>query len=173
MDDITKAYSWKDSLELSKQLVQLCERFSDVDTNVLVWHLRQAVVDIPATVAADLQANRPANLDPSIKLMAELELVHKIYPGIDTGSTEELLRNLLERMRSDRFGERESEHEDHHSEESDEHSEHEEHHEDHHQNHRETHHHIPEVASLKVDSVGSQPVISIDPTQPSSRHNEG
>ncbi|HUC20433.1 MAG TPA: hypothetical protein VMR98_02990, partial [Candidatus Polarisedimenticolaceae bacterium] len=109
MDDITKAYSWKDSLELSKQLVQLCEVFSDGDTNVLVWHLRQAVVEIPATIAADLSANRPANLEPSIKLMVGLELVHKIYPGIDTGNAEELLQKLLERLRSERFGERETE----------------------------------------------------------------
>ncbi len=164
MEDITKAYSWKDSLELSKQIVQLCEEFSDVETNVLVWHLRQAVVDIPATVAADLASNRGANLEPSIKLMAELELVHKIYPGIDTSGAEDLLKKLLERMRSDRFGERETDPEETFFPDSDEQAE-DGHQDDSHQN-------PPEMATLKMDGVSGQPVItSIDPTQ--SNHHEG
>lgn len=166
MEDITKAYSWRDSLELSKQLVQLCEAFSDVETNVLVWHLRQAVVDVPATVAADLAANRPANLEPCIKLMAELELVRKIYPGIDTSSAEEHLHQLLDRMRSDRFGERESE--DHHEPEWEEEQG------DVEDNSPEpSHRNPPEMATLRIDGVGGQPAItSIDPTQP-THHNEG
>jgi len=109
MQDIKKAYAWQDALNLSKRLVQICEEFSDADTNVLVWHLRQAVVEIPATIAADLQANRGATMEPVVKLVAELELVHKIYPAIETGDADEQLQRLTERMQSDRFGEREPE----------------------------------------------------------------
>jgi hypothetical protein len=109
MQEIKKAYAWQEALNLSKRLVQICEEFSDADTNVLVWHLRQAVVEIPATIAADLQANRGATMEPVVKLGAELELVHKIYPAIETGDADDLLTGLTERMQSDRFGEREPE----------------------------------------------------------------
>lgn len=109
MQDIKKAYAWQEALDLSKQLMQICEEFSDAATNVLVWHLRQAVVEIPASIAADLQANRGATMEPVVKLVAELELVRKIYPAIETGSADDQLERLIERMQSDRFGEREPE----------------------------------------------------------------
>ena len=107
MDDIKKAYAWREALELSGQLVKICEEFSDVDTNVLVWHLREAVVDIPAGIAADLQAKRPATIEPVVKLVTELELVNKIYPAIETGKADEQLERLMQRMQSDGFSERE------------------------------------------------------------------
>jgi hypothetical protein len=109
MDDIKKAYVWHEALELSKRLVQICEEFSDADTNVLVWHLRNSVVDIPSTIAADLQANRWATMEPVIKLATALELVRKIYPAIETGPTEEQLATLMKRMQSELFSEREPE----------------------------------------------------------------
>lgn len=107
MDHIKKAYAWRESLELSKRLVQICEEFSDANSNVLVWHLRQAVVEIPATIAADLQGNRGATMEPIVKLVAELELVKKIYPAIETGDADEQVEKLMGRMQSDGFGERE------------------------------------------------------------------
>ncbi len=109
MDDVKKAYAWQEALELSKQLVRICEEFSDAATNVLVWHLRQAVVDIPGGIAADLQADRPATMEPMVRLATELELVRKIYPAIETGDVEERLERLMERMQSERFTEREPE----------------------------------------------------------------
>lgn len=108
MEEIKKAYAWKEALELSKRLVLMCERFSDMDTNVLVWHLRQAVIDIPAGIATDLQAGRPANMVPSTKLLIELELVRKIYPGVDTSSADEQLEKLMSRIQGDQFAERRS-----------------------------------------------------------------
>lgn len=107
MEEITKAYAWQESLELSKRLVEICEQFSDTETNVLVGHLRQAIVDIPACIAADLEANRPANKEAVVKLLAELELVKKIYPAIETAPADEQLEKLLQRMTGENFGERE------------------------------------------------------------------
>ncbi len=107
MEEIKQAYAWQEALELSKQLVALCEKFSDVETNVLVWHLRQAVAEVPAEVAADLQANRPATMEPAIKLMVVLELVTKIYPGVDTDEAVAQATKLVQRMRSN-FSERQS-----------------------------------------------------------------
>jgi len=109
IDDIRKAYAWQEALKLSKELTKICEEFSDADTNVLVWHLRSSVVDIPAGIAADLQAGRPATMEAVVKLVAALELVAKIYPAIETSGADEPLRQLLERMQSDGFSEREPE----------------------------------------------------------------
>jgi hypothetical protein len=109
MNDVKKAYAWQEAIGLSKQLIAVCEEFSDAATNVLVWHLRQAVVDIPAAVAEDLQANRKANLQPVVKLATALELVRRIYPGIETGDAEERLEKLWQRLSSSSFSEREPE----------------------------------------------------------------
>jgi hypothetical protein len=109
MDDIKKAYAWREALELSKRLVQICEEFSDADTNVLVWHLRNSVVDIPSMIAADLQADRWATMDPVIRLATQLELVRRIYPAIETGPAEERLDKLMKRMQSEQFTERKPE----------------------------------------------------------------
>ena len=108
LEEVKKAYAWQDAIELSKCLVSMCEEFSDAETNVVVWHLRQAVVDIPAAVAADLKAGRSATMEPLVKLATELELVDRIYPAIDISDAEERLQILMNRMESDTYLERES-----------------------------------------------------------------
>lgn len=109
MNEVKKFYVWQEAIALSKQLVRICEEFSDADRNALVQHLRQAVVEIPATVAADILQGRPATLEPAIRLATELELVHRIYPAIETGSAPEKLEGLLERMQSTSFNAKEPE----------------------------------------------------------------
>jgi hypothetical protein len=112
MDSVKKAYAYQEALALSGKVITICEEFSDRDQNVLVWHLRQAVIDIPSSIAADLIHHRGATLEPIIKLATELELVHKNYPAIDTGKAPKMLSDLFDRMSSDRFNEREPEPED-------------------------------------------------------------
>lgn len=109
MNDVKKAYAWQEAIKLSKQLMTVCEEFSDADTNVLVWHLRQAVVDVPAAIAVDLQLDRAASMEPVVRLATTLELVRRIYPGIETGSAETKLERLMQRMSGEGFGEREPE----------------------------------------------------------------
>jgi len=107
MQELQTAYAWQEALELSKRLVHICEEFSDSDTNVIVWHLRQAIVDVPAGVAADLEAGEDASMGSVVRLMTSLELVRKIYPAIDTAAADEQLDKLVARMKSDTFAERE------------------------------------------------------------------
>lgn len=107
MEDVRKAYVWQEAVQLSCELVRICEDFSDADRNVLVWHLRQAIVDIPAGIAADLSLKREPSMEAVIKLDTELELVHRIYPAIDTGKAPEQLRSLMERMSAKGFSETE------------------------------------------------------------------
>lgn len=109
MEDVKKTYAWQEAMELSRELIRLCEEFSDGDRNVLVGHLRQAVVDIPATVAADIKVGRSATMEPAIRLATELELVHRVYPAIETGSVPQKLEALIQRMESVNFVEREPE----------------------------------------------------------------
>lgn len=105
MEHVKQAYAWQEAIELSKQLVAVCEEFSDADTNVLVFHLRQAVIDIPAGIAADLQAGSKASMAPMVRLATTLELVKRIYPGIETGDAEEQFEKLWQRMSSAAFAE--------------------------------------------------------------------
>jgi hypothetical protein len=105
MDEVKTAYAWQEAMELAQELVEVCENFSS-DSNVLLGHLRQAVVDIPATVAIDLKFGRMATMEPVIRLATELELVHKVYPAIDTAEVPAKLQALIERMSSNRFVER-------------------------------------------------------------------
>jgi hypothetical protein len=102
MDDVKTAYAWQEAMKLAQKLSQVCEDFSDSDRNVLVAHLRQAVVEIPATIAVDLKFHRMATMEPVIRLATALELVHRIYPAVDTGQVA-----LMDRMSTDRFNERE------------------------------------------------------------------
>ena len=108
MEDVQKAFAWQEAMDLALELVEVCEEFSNND-DVLVKHLRQAVVDVPATMATDLKYGRMATMEPVIRLSTELELVHRIYPSIDTGNVPENLNKLIERMSSDRFNERQPE----------------------------------------------------------------
>ncbi len=105
MDQVKNSYAWKEAIELSLDLIRICEEFSDGDHNVLLGHLKNAVVDIPASIASDIKYSRGANLEPVVKLATELELVHRVYPAVDTGSAPEKAQKLLERMESNNFHE--------------------------------------------------------------------
>ena len=105
MDQAKNSYAWEEAIELSLDLIRICEEFSDGDHNVLLGHLKNAVVDIPASVASDIKYSRGANLEPVIKLATELELVHRVYPAVDTGSAPEKVKSLLARMESNDFHE--------------------------------------------------------------------
>lgn len=105
MDQVKNSYAWKEAIDLSLELIRICEAFSVGDQNVLLGHLKQAVVEIPASVAADIKYSRGANLEPVVKLATELDLVHRVYPAVDTGAAPEMAQKLLARMESVSFHE--------------------------------------------------------------------
>ncbi len=98
MQDLSNTYAWDESLALAAAAVRACEEFSDAEHNVLVWHLRQLVVDLPAGVVADLQAKRPASRDALVKLEVVMALIKKIYPAIDLLELEDTHQTLVARM---------------------------------------------------------------------------
>lgn len=102
LEDIKKHYIWKDAISLSEALVELCEEFTD-DTNVMVGHVRQSIMDIPASVAIDLKRGSEPTLEPLIRCAAQLELLRKIYPATDTDPAEEALHKIFNRIEDDTF----------------------------------------------------------------------
>ncbi len=119
MEEVQRAYAWQQAIKLSMELVRICEEFIHAENNVLVGHLRQSVIDVPATIAVDLKYGRMATMEPVIRLATQLELVHRIYPAIDTGDAPEQLEQLIARMSSDGFSESEPVEEDFEDEEDD------------------------------------------------------
>ncbi len=91
MEDITTHQLWRDAIAVSKEIVEMCDDFSNQESNVLLWHLRNSVIDIPAGVATDLSAGRKVSNESLMRLTAMIELIHSIYPAIDTGSVIEQL----------------------------------------------------------------------------------
>lgn len=109
MEQVRKTYAWQEAMKLSQELLRICEEFSDSDRNVLAGHLRQAVVDIPATVASDVVLNQGPTLQPIVRLATNLDLIHKVYPAIETGKAPEQVKALMERMQSVNYRESEPE----------------------------------------------------------------
>ncbi len=82
--------------------MELCEEFTD-DNNVVVWHLRQSVMDIPGQIAVDLIEGNAPKLEALVRCAAQIELVHKIYPGTDTDPVEEGLKKIMQIIDEGKF----------------------------------------------------------------------
>lgn len=78
----------------------MCEDFSNQESNVLLWHLRGNVIDLPAGIAANLEANQPIAMDHIIRLQAIIELIHGVYPAIETSMVIDRLDKLVQRIES-------------------------------------------------------------------------
>ncbi|HVE80683.1 MAG TPA: hypothetical protein VNA68_00880 [Candidatus Dormibacteraeota bacterium] len=109
MEEVKKTYAWQEAVKLSQSLSKLCDEFTRQDNDPLLQRLRESAVAIPVCVAQDLAAERKASTDAVVALAAELELVHKTFPAIDTGSLGQQAEALLARMQSDKFTESEPE----------------------------------------------------------------
>lgn len=101
MQEVSTAEAWGESLDLAAAVARVCDEFSDAERNVLVGHLRQLVVDIPTSVAADLKAKRTPSQDPVMRLRVVLALIEKIYPAIETTQVETKLQQLEQRLAGD------------------------------------------------------------------------
>lgn len=93
--DITALPEWKQTLTLTEGLLELCDQFTQGDQNFLVYQLRGSALAIPSMLATDLVAGKKVQPDAMIKAASELELVHRMYPSIDTGELPQQLNDLL------------------------------------------------------------------------------
>lgn len=86
---------WLRALDISEAMLVLCEGFSHTDQNFLAWQLRNTAIEIPAAIGADKLHRTKTAIDPILKGIAAIELVHRIYPAMETGTLPEQLKELL------------------------------------------------------------------------------
>lgn len=104
--DFKETQAWQSAMALAPALMELAEAMPATEELGLSWQLRQMMVEIPATVAADIaQESEKVTMLPILKLVATLELVDKIYPALDTAKARSASDKLTERILSGHFDE--------------------------------------------------------------------
>ena len=74
LSEYRNSSSWQGAIELGPKLMQLAEELPASETMGLSFQLRQAMVDVPATAAADaLQNAGDGRMLPILKLLAALD----------------------------------------------------------------------------------------------------
>lgn len=93
--EVTSLTQWKQALQISKEVLELCDGFSQSEQNFLVWQLRNSALAIPTLLATDLTSGKKAQPDAIVKCATEIELVNRIYPAVDTDDLSDKLTQLL------------------------------------------------------------------------------
>jgi len=89
--------------------MQLTEELPASETMGLSFQLRQAMVDVPATAAADaLQNAGDGRMLPILKLLAALDLIEKVYPALDTADARASVDRLAEGIVGKKFGQKDA-----------------------------------------------------------------
>lgn len=106
LSDFRSAHSWQEAIDLGPGLARLAEQLPLSEQMGLAWQLQQIMVELPQAIALDLlqdgsMTRRPA----SLRLIASLDLIEKIYPALDTAEIRTAADNLVDRLKSDRFTE--------------------------------------------------------------------
>jgi hypothetical protein len=106
LSEFRTAYSWQEAINLGPSLVRLAEELPGSEQMGLCWQVQQAMVDLPAAIALDLmEDNSFTRRLVTLKLLAALELIDKIYPALDTAGVRAEVDAVVERISSDRFTE--------------------------------------------------------------------
>lgn len=106
LSEFRETYSWQGAIALGPKLITLAEELPGSEENGLSLQLRTLMVELPATIAADLMADRKPALAPVLKLVAIMELIDKVFPALDTADTRTQIDELSSRLVSDNFTER-------------------------------------------------------------------
>ncbi len=106
LSEFRDTHSWQGAIELGPQLVRLAEDLPAAEQMGLSLQLRQAMIEIPATAAADLlQGSKDTRLLPVLRLLAILDLIEKIYPALDTAVVRKTADNFAESIIASASGE--------------------------------------------------------------------
>ncbi|HVQ44616.1 MAG TPA: four helix bundle protein [Candidatus Saccharimonadia bacterium] len=85
LSEYRNSSSWQKAIDLGPKLMALAEELPASEETGLSLQLRQLMVELPATIAADLvQEHSDERLMPALKLLATLELIDRVYPALDT-----------------------------------------------------------------------------------------
>ncbi len=97
--------SWQGAIELGPRLMKLAEELPGSEEMGLSFQLRQAMVEVPATAAADaMQGAQNTRLLPVLKLLAALDLIEKVYPALDTADVRAAAETLAEHLTTTAMG---------------------------------------------------------------------
>lgn len=106
LSEFRDTHSWQGAIELGPKLVRLAEDLPVAEQMGLSLQLRQSMVDLPAAIAVDLLEGGSNTRKPAtLRLVAMLDLIEKIYPALDTADVRGAVDTLAERIASDKFGE--------------------------------------------------------------------
>lgn len=105
LSDYRQTKAWQGALDLGPQLLRLAEELPAAEEMGLSLALRQAAIELPAGIAADLLQDRQPRLDQALKVTAALELIDQVYPALDTATARAAADKLLERLTGGDFTE--------------------------------------------------------------------
>lgn len=106
LSEFRDTHSWQEAIELGPQLVRLAEDLPVAEQMGLSLQLREAMVALPAAIAVDLLEGGSNTRKPAtLRLVAMLDLIEKIYPALDTADVRAAVDTLAERISSNSFGE--------------------------------------------------------------------
>jgi hypothetical protein len=107
LSEFRDTHSWQGAIDLGPLLVQLAEELPAGETNGLAQQLRQGMVELPAAIALDmLEKDSYTRRAVSLRLLAIIELIDKVYPALDTAQARTKLEKLIDRIASDKLTER-------------------------------------------------------------------
>ncbi len=99
-------HSWQEAIAIGPHLVTLAEALPSHESTGLVMQLASLMVEIPATITADLVRGGEQRFNPIFRLSAALELIERVYPALDGASVRTALDHLADRVASDHFADR-------------------------------------------------------------------
>jgi hypothetical protein len=105
LSEFPDTYSWQGALELGPKLLNLADELPASESMGLSLHLRQLAVELPAGIAASLLAGNSADMAVMLKLIATLELVERVYPGLDFSAVRHQADELAARLAGEGFAE--------------------------------------------------------------------
>lgn len=101
LSDVRSTRNWQNAIDLAPMLVRLAEELPAAEQMGLSLQLRQAMVEVPATIAADTLSSGDGSPKLAVlRLVAVLELIEKVYPALDTASVRSAVDSLAERLTS-------------------------------------------------------------------------
>jgi hypothetical protein len=103
-----KTLSWKGAIDLGPGLIRIAEEMPASEELGLSLQIRQAMVELPAAIVADLENGTNTRQAVVYKLVASLELVDRVFPALDTVKTKQDVERLVERLSGPDFTERPS-----------------------------------------------------------------
>jgi hypothetical protein len=98
LSELRTSYAWHESLDLAPHLVRIAEQLPDSEMAGLAASLRELSANVPSAIAAELVAGAPSALVQTLRAVATLEVIERVYPALDTATARAACDALAERV---------------------------------------------------------------------------